>query len=715
MTSADAQPREAAVARSAPLRLVLASVLCAALVAAGLALSFTPKAEAATYTPPAARQRIDLNAGWRFNKGDVSGAQNPAFNDAGWAAVTVPHTWNAQDGQDGGNNYFRGIGWYRRHYTPPATLAGKKLWLQFAGANTVTDVWVNGTYLGQHKGGYARFRFDATAALRPGQDNVIAVKVSNAPDPDIAPLSADFTFFGGIYRNVSLLVTDPLAVRTLDSAGPGVYLRQRSVSATSATVDVTSKVWNNSTATRNVALRTVITEATGTVVVDTTSAARTVAPATGFQLTQTVTIANPHRWQGKADPYLYNAYVEVRDTTAGTVTDVVSDRLGLRSVTINANTGLSLNGAHVALHGVNRHQDRLNQGWAVTDANHTQDFDLMDEMGVNALRTAHYQQDQKVYNLADERGYLVWAEIPLVNAITNSTAFRANAEQQLREMIRQNYNHPSIVFWGVGNEQRTDDTATNTLLQTLADDVTTEDADRFSTYAHNGSITSGLVNHTEVDGYNRYHGWYYGSYNDFGGFVDNLHNTQPARLISISEYGAGASIIQHQENPPKPVTDSDFHPEEYQALLHEATWMQIQTRPYLWGTFVWNMFDFASDGRSEGDTHGRNDKGLVTYDRSVRKDAFYWYKANWTNTPFVYIASRRFVNRTSATTTVKVYGTADSVSLTINGVAVGSPKTSTNHIFSWPVTLSPGANVVQVTGTRGGTTYTDTATWNLAV
>jgi beta-galactosidase len=335
-------------------------------------------------------------------------------------------------------------------------------------------------------------------------------------------------------------------------------------------------------------------------------------------------------------------------------------------------------------------------------------------MGVNALRTAHYQQDQKVYNLADERGYLVWAEIPLVDTNTDSAAFRANAAQQLRELIRQNYNHPSIAFWGIGNEQRTDDATTNALLDSLAGIVNAEDPDRFSTYAHNGSISSGLNNHTELMGYNRYHGWYYGSYNDFGGFVDNLHSTFPNRRIAISEYGAGASVVQHQENPPKPTTTSGFHPEEYQALLHEATWTQIRSRPYLWGTFVWNMFDFASDRRSEGDTNGRNDKGLVTYDRQVRKDAFYWYKANWTATPFVYITSRRWTDRTDAVTTIKVYGSVDSVTVKLNGVALGSAKTSGNHIYSWAsVTLRPGANTVEASGTRNGTTFTDTVTWTL--
>jgi beta-galactosidase len=694
-------------------RTLIVLAACLALVLTGSVVVLSA-AEAATFTPPTLRQRVDLNTGWRFLKADASGAQNPGFDDSAWASVAVPHTWNARDGEDGGDNYYRGTGWYRRHYTPPAGFAGRKLWLQFAGANTVADVWINGTYLGQHKGGYARFRFDATAALKLGQDNVIAVKVSNAADPDVAPLSADYTFFGGIYRNVSLWVVDPLSVRMLDNAGPGVYLRQRNVSATSATVDVTTKYWNNGGSARSVAIRTVVTDATDTVVADTTSAAVSVGAAAGAQTVQTITIANPHRWQGRTDPYLYQTNVEVVDAATGAVTDAVTERLGLRSVTVDPNTGLFLNGQHLQLHGVNRHQDRLDRGWAIGDAEHTSDFDLMDEMGVNALRTAHYQQDQKVYNLADERGYLVWVEVPLVNSITDSSAFRSNIAQQLREVIRQNYNHPSIVFWGIGNEQRVDDTATNALLDTLAGIVNTEDPDRFSTYAHNGSITSGLNNHSEVIGYNRYHGWYYGSYNDLGGWLDTAHSSFPTRRISLSEYGAGASIFQHQENPPKPTADSDWHPEEYQSLFHEAQWAQIKARPYLWGTFVWNMFDFASDHRSEGDTYGRNDKGLVTYDRATKKDAFYWYKANWTSTPFVYLTSRRWTDRTTATTTIKVYGTADSVQVLLNGVALGAAKTSTNHIYSWPnVTLSPGANTVEVIGTSGGTTLTDTVTWTL--
>ncbi|WP_394825581.1 glycoside hydrolase family 2 protein [Pendulispora albinea] len=667
-----------------------------------------------TYTPPAVRQQVDLGAGWRFLRSDAAQAQLPAFDDSTWSAVSIPHTWNARDGQDGGNDYYRGIGWYRRHYVAPAGFAGKKVWIQFDGASTVADVWVNGTYVGQHKGGFARFRFDVTSLLKLGADNVIAVKVDNARNANIPPLTADFTFFGGIYRNVSLHVTDELSIRMLDLAGPGVYLRQRQVSAASATVDVTTKTWNNSARTRRFRSRVVVADPTGAVVADTLSAPRTLASKTGDASTQTITLANPHLWNGAADPYQYRASVEIVDDDTGVIADSVTEPLGLRSFRLDPNAGFVLNGSRLPLHGVNRHQDRLDKGWAIGQAEHARDFDLMAEMGVNALRTAHYQQDQAVYDLADRHGFVVWAEIPLVDAITASAEFRANAEQQLREMIRQDYNHPSIVFWGIGNEQRVDDSGTNSLLESLARAVDSEDPDRLSVYAHNGGTGSALITHSETAGFNKYFGWYSGASSDFGPWADNLHRAQPARAISISEYGAGASTRQHAENPPKPTPDSDWHPEEYQALYHESHWAQMAARPYLWGTFVWNMFDFAADQRSEGDTYGRNDKGLVTYDRITRKDAFYWYKANWTDVPFVYITSRRWTERTSPTTTIKAYGTVDSARLTVNGTPVGGAVVSNHHAYTWPdVTLAPGANTVTISGTRAGATYTDTVIWNV--
>jgi beta-galactosidase len=685
---------------------------------AGIPLAGAASA-AVTYTAPDPRVWTLLNTGWRFIRADVTGAQAPGFNDSGWTSVNTPHTWNAVDGADGGNNYYRGVGWYRRHYTVPSELAGKRLYLQFAGVDQVADVWVNGTYLGQHMGGYSRFRFDATAALLPGQDNVIAVKVTNARDTNIAPVSADYTFQGGIYRNVSLWAVDDLHVRMTDYAGPGVYLRQSNVTAASATVTVTTKLWNDSTTTRSVVVRSVIADKSGTIVAETSSTAQTVPAATGTEIQQTVRIDNPHLWNGVADPYLHNASVEIHDVTGGgdQITDVVTERLGLRSIAVDANTGFRLNGSHLHLHGVNLHQDRAGKGWAISDADHTQDFDLISEIGANAIRMAHYQHDQKDYNLADERGMVVWAEIPLVDIVTDSAAFTTSTQNQLRELIRQNYNHPSIALWSIGNEQIDyNGTATNTLLASLADIIEAEDPDRLSTYAVRGedpdNAQAGL--HTQTTGFNKYYGWYYGSKDgDLGAWADNLHANSPSRRIAMSEYGAGANTTQHALNPPKPTPGGTWHPEEYQSLFHEAAWKQLADRPYIWGTFVWAMFDFASDGRNEGSQPGINDKGLVTRDRQIRKDAFYWYKANWAATPTLYITSRRWTQRTDAATELKVYSNADKVTATLNGASL-STLSSSDHIFRWTdITLRPGQNTVTVTATINGATYTDSVNWTL--
>ena len=677
-----------------------------------LSAMFVAAPPASAYEPPVTRQQISLDTGWRFLRADAAGAEAPGFADSAWSPVTVPHTWNASDGQDGGANYYRGIGWYRKHFTPSAALSGRRLWLQFDGVNQVADVWVNGVKLGQHRGGFAGFRFDATSALRLGQDNVIAVRADNRAASDVAPLSADFTFFGGIYRNVSLTALDPLGVRMGDFGGPGVYLRQRSLADAAARVEVTTKAWNNRTSVARVKVRTVVADRAGLVVGESVTATRSVNAATGFDTVQTVTIPRPHRWNGKADPYLYQASVEIIDADTGVVKDVVTEPLGLRTTAVDAGTGFSLNGKQLRLNGVNAHQDRLNAGWAVTRADQRQDFDLMDEMGVNALRTAHYQQAEHVYDLADERGYLVWTEIPLVNEVTDSAAFRANAQQQLLEMIRQNFNHPSIAFWGIGNEQKTSNTATNTLLRDLAATVRAEDSGRHSTYASHLGDLDPVSGHTDLAAYNKYYGWYDKSSTGPGAWADRLHAGDPARKIALSEYGAGGSIAQHEENPAPPVTTSRWHPEEYQTLVHENSWAQLRTRSFLWGTFVWNMFDFAVDSRSEGDTLGRNDKGLVTYDRAVRKDAFYLYKANWTTTPFVHLNSARWTQRTAAATTVRAYSTVQDVQLILNGVTMPKPPAA-DHIYTWPITLRPGTNTVTITGTRDGRAYTDTATWTL--
>lgn len=652
------------------------------------------------------RQTVELDRDWRFHRGDAPGASDAGYDDSAWSRVTVPHTWNAEDGQDGGGDYYRGVGWYRRSLTVSPHMAGRKLWLQFDGANTTAVVWVNGVRLGEHKGGYSRFRFDATTALRPGRDNLIAVSVSNAPDPAVAPLSGDFTMGGGLYRDVSLVVTDRLHVDLLDLGGPGVYLRQRDVSAQRATIDVTTKIAGGSAK-----VRTRITGEYGRTVAQGTTEVR---PA-GTSVAQTLVIDRPRRWAGRTDPFTYQVAVDVIDPRTGRGTDTVTQPLGVRTVSADPEKGLSLNGNHLRVQGVNLHQDRIGKGFAISPAELAEDFRLMAEMGVNAVRTAHYQHGPRFYDLADRYGFLVWTEIPLVNLTGTDPGFKANIEQQTGELVRQNFNHPSVVFWGLGNELWNDTPEVNELVAALTRQVTAEQPGGMTAYASCCVSDRGVLNsHTEISGYNKYFGWYTDSTADFGKWADELHAADPWRKIGMSEYGAGASVHQHEERPARPVPDSDWHPEEYQAKFHEDYWRAIENRPYLWGGFVWVMFDFASDGRSEGDTYGRNDKGLMTGDRKIRKDAYYWYQANWTDTPVVHLTSGRWTTRTAPTTDIKAYTNADTVTLRVNGVQIGTARRGTERAVVWPeVSLRPGPNMVTVTGMKDGRIHTDQATWTL--
>ncbi len=664
-------------------------------------------AHAATYSPPASN-RVDtlIDTGWKFLKSDASGAQSPTFDDSTWSAVTLPHTWNNIDGENGGT-YYRGIGWYRLHYIVPASAAGRRLYLQFDGSSLVTDVYVNGTSLGEHQGGYTRFCFDATAALTVGATNVIAVKVNNALTTNIPPLNGDFTVFGGLYRSVHLIVTDNVHMQLTDYGSSGLFIRQTHVSSASASLQVTAETWNDNATPQSITLNTFIVDASNTVVRTLTST-QTVAAHTGFHFVQTTTMANPHLWDGQRDPYLYHVYAQVQVGTV--VKDIVSAPLGLRSYSIDVNKGFFLNGHYLDLHGVNMHQDRLDQGWAISDAELDQDFGLVTAMGANVIRTSHYQHAQRLYDDADAAGVIIWSEQPIIGGIISTTAFTQNAELQLTEMIRQNYNHPSIIFWSIANEVA-NNAATNTLLQSLNNLAHAQDPDRITTLASHTPSGDALSKHTDTVGYNRYYGWYSGVFSDINAELDNTHKNFPTMSFALSEYGAGASINQHEANPTQPVPASNLHPEEWQALFHEAYWQSLASRPYVWGKFVWVMFDLASASRHEGDHNGRNDKGLVTYDHKTCKDAYFWYKANWTTAPFVYITDRRFVTRTLPTTDIKVYANTSSVTLTVNGVSLGA-RTSTNHIFLWPaVALQVGNNVVSVVSTQGGNTYTDSVTW----
>jgi beta-galactosidase len=664
----------------------------------------------ALYAPPIThRTDVVLDESWHFVREDVPGAQEPGFADAEWETIHLPHTWNNLDGQDGGTNYYRGVGWYRKHYEVSSADAGRRLFLKFDGAFSVTEVWVNGNRLGEHRGGFAAFVFDATPFLKVGGDNVIAVKVSNAFDPDIPPLSADFTFFGGLYRDVHLLATDSLQISPLDYGSPGVYLKTTEVNSKSARLEVTSVISNAAPAAATATVRAVIVDAASNVVANLSSPLM-LSAATASNVMLSTTIAHPHLWDARRDPYLYRVFVEVEHGT--NVLDAVEQPLGFRWFRFDPDQGFFLNGHPYDLHGTAFHQDGINRGWAVGQEQREKNFALLKEIGATALRLSHYEHAEQTYDLADRDGVVVWTEIPVINNITESPGFYANAKQQLTELIHQRYNHPAVVCWGIYNEitLRKGPETTN-LVSQLAALAAQLDATRPSTCAIAGGDDQPSNWYSKISALNKYLGWYSGKLSDFAPALDRIHEHYPDRCIGVSEFGAGACIGQHYEEPfVTPPPKGKFHPEEYQNLFHEVYWQALKQRPYIWCKFVWTLADFAADDREEGDTPGRNDKGLVTYDRQIRKDAFYWYQANWTTNPMVYITGHHFTNRLADSFTAKVYANCDSVELSLNGVSQGT-RASTNCIFTWPVSLRAGTNVVHAMGKKGAVRVTDSLIW----
>ncbi|HVR64596.1 MAG TPA: glycoside hydrolase family 2 TIM barrel-domain containing protein [Polyangia bacterium] len=674
-----------------------------------------------------ARTDTVINGGWKFKAMDVMGAEATAFDDTAWTPQDLPHTWNAMDGQDGpGTPMYRGIGWYRKHLMVSNDLKGQRLYLQFDGSNIITDVFVNGKPAGTHKGGFAAFRFDVTDMLMAGADNVIAAKVDNsnavmanyaliptATTAEVPPLSADFTFYGGIYRSVHLLATPPLAISPKDFGSSGVYVKQTNVSAASATLGITVKLTNATAAMAMANLKVTVLDAAGGTALSLT--AMQAVPAGGdADAVLNGTLMNPHLWNGLADPYLYSVRVELLGA-AGT-SDAVTVPLGVRFFALDAATGFSLNGKYLDLHGINKHQDHKDKGWAISDDDLDADYAIVKELGATVIRLAHYQHPQHEYDITDKMGIVVWAETPVVNHINATPGFAANAVQQLTELIRQNINHPSIVFWSVGNE---------TLLRmgpdpdmvigNLAMVAKTEDPTRLVAYAANaGNENSPVDWHGDAHGFNEYQGWYGGTTSGFATWADGAHAGHPMGPIAVTEYGAGASLTEHTADPAgadtAPAHTPLPHYEEYQSYYHEVYWAAMSARPFLWGKFIWNGFDFASDTRMEGTTPGLNDKGLVTFDRQTKKDAFYLYKANWSSDPFVHINSRRFAALPKMGTTIRVYSNANMVDLKLNGTSLG-PKAAANHIFVWTnVAWAAGANAVTASAV-GAANVTDSVTW----
>lgn len=732
-----------------------ASLRCGIMLAAAFAAMLGPspamarkEALPAAAQAPSPRQVSELRDGWRFRFGDVpEAAVLPDFADGEWETVSLPHTWNRM-GNDGfaradGSDVRQGTGWYRLQLPASAVPHGKRAVLQFDGVGAVADVWVNGTRIGTHKGAFSRFRFDITDHLNVGQTNLLAIRADNSkPEPGsttehVIPLGGDFFIHGGLYRGVSLILVEEAGIDLMDHGGPGIYVSAPTITAEAAEVSVLARLRNTGSKARRLSLITRIADADGRIVATAGQPVRLAAGA-AREVTAALTLPRPRLWQGSSDPYLYSVTAELRDGSR--IVDSVTQPLGVRSFAFDADKGFILNGQPLRLYGASRHQDRQGKGWALTPEDHAEDMAIMAEMGANTVRHAHYQHAQEWSDLADRTGMVVKAELPFVHQSAFDEGLPApeliaNAREQLIELIRQNYNHPSIMLWSVGNEidigaaimalQKGGKGApakSRDMLIELDALSRQEDPSRPTIYADCcEGVPSALSRPgaqvlndvTQVIGFNRYFGWYYGEPADLATALVDLRAKYPDRALTITEYGAGGAFTQHTDNPlGGPVhANGRPHPEEYQSWVHEESWKSLAKTDALAATWIWNMFDFSSTAREEGEAYDLNDKGLVSHDRKTRKDAFYFYKAQWSQGPVLHLTGRRYVDRAYPVVDVRAYSNAERAHLTVNGRAVGTVACP-DRICMWPgVRLDPGENVVAATTQIGDAALTDTLRW----
>ena len=609
------------------------------------------------------REITKIMKGWEFTGPDGT-----------TTTVDLPHTWNARDGQDGGNDYWRGTCIYRTRFAAPQfNTASQQVWIQFDGVNASAHVVLNGSPVCNHDGGYSTFRANITELLR--DENELTVEVDNSKNDRVYPQKADFTFYGGIYRDVSLMVVSKNHF-TLDYfGGPGIRITP-TVQGADASVQVTT--WH---------------DGEGEVSIELLDAAgNTVATGKGPDIT--LTIFNAHLWNGVKDPYLYSC--KARLVVNGTVEDETTTRFGVRSFKVDPKKGFFLNGKSYPLHGVSRHQDRKGLGNAITREMHDEDMALIKEIGANTIRLAHYQHDQYFYDLCDEVGMVVWAEIPYISE--HMPNGRENTISQMKELIIQNYNHPCIVCWGVSNEitistkDKKDMLDNHRQLNDLCHEMDKTRLTTLACYAMCGPFNRS-AHITDMVSWNLYLGWYVPGFilNDL--WMGFFHLCFPNRPFGYSEYGAEGMPNLHSTHPHR-----GDHTEEYQAKYHEYMLRCFKRHPWMWATHVWNMFDFAADARDQGGEPGMNHKGLVTFDRKTKKDSFYLYKAWWSDEAFVHICSKRFVERAGSTATVKVYSNQSTVALYVNGNKVG--EQTGEHVFTFKVPLNGELHIQAVAGDR---------------
>jgi beta-galactosidase len=723
------------------------------------------------YNVPAnPRVSQNLDAAWKFALNPTGSPQSVGYDDSSWSAINLPYTW---DGMTVGP--VSGTGWYRKTITVDASLLGTELYLEFGGAYQVTSLYIDGAQVdfnpnasgvNPHNGGFGEFDFDVTGQLTAGS-HLLAISVNNQTNSNISPAGAgDYTKQGGLYRDVTLVaVAKASHIAQIESAPgtatpvatPGVYFSNSSVvmGIASADIHVQSVLDNLSAATSSVNVTSYLVDTAGIIQAQVTSSAALAAGQTSVSVSQSATVANPHLWNGRIDPYLYALYVEVADSSTGALLDLSQQLVGIRSFKINAQPNPSdpnpanqdqaafeLNGLPYALVGVNTHQDDgapgqlgAPKGWAQTAPDIQQQVDLVMQLGATFVRTAHYEYSQEFYEDADKAGLIVQVDGDLQGTITSTTlgsAFVNNYEDQLTEEVKQNYNHPSVIAYSMYNEIGSS-VNNATLISNLSTFVHGLDPSRYTSAdtddGNNNPAANSIDTVTDLLGEHLYGGWYVGGLANDGSFLDTLHNNKPALPIAVTEYGAGASAYQYTTNIllPPPDTTSRFHPENSQSQLEEIAYAQFASRNYLWSIALWNMTDFSISTRHEGDTLGQNDKGLITRDRSTYKDSFYFYQANWNdparswaNTPVLYISDHTWTDRTTPSASMTVYSNLGAPTLWENGVQIGTmvplvlsgiaiPDTYT---MSSALALAAGANNIQVRAIYNTQTYTNSVVWN---
>ena len=657
--------------------------------------------------PASARAETQLLKNWLYS---------PDSSNSFEGVVTVPHTWNATDIQAGkGTNqmstdgYRRGASWYK--IALPKTTPGKRTFVRFGAVSSVAEVYLNGTKLGEHRGPSTAFAFELTDNLQTNGENNLLVKADNTWRADVAPISGDFGLPGGIYRDVSLIEKDPNCISPLYLGSHGLTVTQTEADSSRAALTVVAHID-----------RSVLAEAEADFCLldnaghPVASVKKEVFADTGpGEIQAELELAQPHLWNGVNDPYLYRLQVTL------TATDGSKDQeelpVGFRTITFDKDKGAFLNGQPCPLHGVCRHQDRENESWAVSDEQQREDVAIIREMGANAVRCAHYVHNEAFLDACDRAGLLVWSEVSVIDTFgSQPEALEANAESQLRELIAQQRHHACVFTWSLFNEiERLPGPDPVGLLQRLNAVAKAEDPSRPTVGASNQRKTE-VNTITDLIAFNAYPGWYASTNGSLNWYLDKYHATAPEKCWGVSEYGAGASLSQQDDVvATKPVPGGRWHPEAWQSRIHEQALASIDRHPELWGTFAWNMFDFASPWRHEGEREGINDKGLVTYDRKTRKDAFYLYQANWSDTPVLHLLARRDSRRTVADTVVRYYANVEDVKVTVNGQPLPAAKLYGPR--AWVVKgvkLQPGRNVLEAVGrAKDGKMINDRVEWFL--